>query len=90
MFQWGTCVTDEYMKAKTNNQWHCEDISAIHCYYQCMGEVYYKDFGPVSLDCSCSDGEKQNESNLTRPARCYSHSGTDCKWHKDCLEKNMQ
>ncbi|CAG2213220.1 unnamed protein product [Mytilus edulis] len=90
MFQWGTCLTDEYIRTKTSEDWECEDRSATYCYFQCMDKVHNKNNGRVSLDCSCSDGDQYRESNLTLPARCYSPSGTDCTWYKDCLERKYE
>ncbi|XP_071129974.1 uncharacterized protein [Mytilus edulis] len=89
-YQWSTCVTDEYMRAKTNNRWECKDRTVVYCYFQCMAEVHDENIGPVSPDCSCSDGEQHKVSNLTLPTRCYSPSGSDCTWYQDCLERKYK
>jgi hypothetical protein len=39
-YQWGTCLTDEYIKTASKGNAHCRDLSATYCYYQCMMELY--------------------------------------------------
>ena len=89
-WQWGTCLTDSYIKTKTSGKWVCESIFATYCHFQCMAEVHNKNNGPVTPDCSCSDGEQHKESSLSLPPRCYSPSGTDCTWYQDCLEEKYK
>ena len=50
-YQWGTCVTDAYMKQKSNQKHHCRDRTATYCWYQCMLEVHNKNYGSVTSDC---------------------------------------
>ncbi|KAK3082724.1 hypothetical protein FSP39_003530 [Pinctada imbricata] len=51
-----------------------------------MIERYGKSSGPVYDDCLCKPGDVSS-INQTLPSYCYSPSGTDCDWYRNCLEK---
>ncbi|OWF47952.1 hypothetical protein KP79_PYT17968 [Mizuhopecten yessoensis] len=90
-YQWATCLTDTYIEAKSHQTKGCQDNS-YYCYYQCMCEVYDDCDGPNVRDlCSCDPNTavaNHNTQSLTPlPSRCFSPSGTDCSWYKDCLQK---
>ena len=54
-YQWATCRTDSYLKAKSNGKHYCEsDFKTIYCYYQCMLDVYGVNSGNVYGSCRCS------------------------------------
>lgn len=90
-YQWATCLTDTYIKAKSSGKHICEDESATFCYYQCMIEVYGANSGPVEKECcACQYGEQYTQSDLTLPSECYSPSGTSCGWYENCLERKYQ
>ena len=90
-YQWATCLTDTYIKAKSSGKHFCEDRSATFCYYQCMIELYNANSGPVDKECcACQYGEEYTQSDLTLPSECYSPSGTNCGWYENCLEKKYQ
>jgi hypothetical protein len=50
-YQWATCLTDTYIKAKSSGKHFCEDRRATFCYYQCMIELYNANSGPVDKEC---------------------------------------
>ncbi|XP_063401949.1 uncharacterized protein LOC134686203 [Mytilus trossulus] len=89
-YQWGTCLTDVYIKEKTKGKYQCSDRSRTYCYYQCMIELHDVESGSVYDDCKCENGQEYTESNLTLPSRCYSPSGADCSWYRDCLERKFK
>ena len=88
-YQWGTCVTDTYMKQKSNQKHQCIDRAATYCWYQCMLEVHNKDYGLVTSDCSCTPSNPTSHPNITTllPPECYSPSGDSCDWYRNCLER---
>ncbi|VDI62859.1 Hypothetical predicted protein [Mytilus galloprovincialis] len=55
-----------------------------------MLELHDVQSGPVYDDCKCENGQEYTESNLTLPSRCYSPSGADCSWYRDCLERKFK
>ncbi|XP_076076633.1 uncharacterized protein LOC143047449 [Mytilus galloprovincialis] len=89
-YQWGTCITNVYMQEKSGGKYHCRDSTRTYCYYQCMLELHDVESGPVYDDCKCENGQEYTESNLTLPSRCYSPSGADCSWYRDCLERKFK
>ena len=44
-YQWGTCLTDAYIKQKSKQKHHCTDRAATYCWHQCMLEVHSKEDG---------------------------------------------
>ena len=88
-YQWGTCVTDTYMKQKSNQKHQCIDRAATYCWYQCMLEVHNKNYGLVTSDCSCTPSNPTSHPNITTllPPECYSPSGDSCDWYRNCLER---
>ena len=81
-YQWATCLTDAYIKQKSNGKYLC-DNSGTYCWFQCMMETY-SSLGPNIIGkCSCKPGD--SPTNLAPPF-CQSPSGSDCNWYKDCLE----
>ena len=89
-YQWGTCVTDTYMKQKSDQKHQCIDRAATYCCYQCMLEVHNKDYGSVTSDCSCTPSNPTSHPNITTllPPECYSPSGDSCDWYRNCLERS--
>ena len=92
-YQWGTCVTDAYMKQKSNQNHHCIDRTATYCWYQCMLEVHNKEYGSVtSASCSCTPSNPTSYPNTLTPTtllppECYSPSGDSCDWYRNCMER---
>ena len=75
-YQWGTCVTDAYMKQKSNQKHQCIDRTATYCWYQCMLEVHNKNYGSVTSDCSCTPSNPTSYPNTLTPTtllppECY-------------------
>ncbi|CAC5415398.1 unnamed protein product [Mytilus coruscus] len=89
-YQWATCLTDTYIKAKSGTEHECIDRTATYCYYQCMLELYDVNSGPVEGCCKCQQGQEYTSTDLTLPSSCYSPSGTDCGWYENCLEKKYK
>ena len=88
--QWGTCLTDTYIRQKSRQKYQCEDQSRTYCYYQCMLEVRGKVNGDVTDDCKCNIGATPPSTlspQPTLPSWCSSPSGSDCSWYRECLEK---
>ena len=86
-YQWGICRTNVYLKTKSNRRHRCEDVSATYCYYQCMLDVYDKDYGNILPYCKCSPGDPLPTDKIPLPAWCHSPDGTSCTWYRDCLSK---
>ncbi|XP_033751666.1 uncharacterized protein LOC117335638 [Pecten maximus] len=90
-YQWATCLTDTYIKIKSNNRHACEGTpSTRYCYYQCMCERYDKcDGHSVRGLCSCNptDTSHTPASLVPLPSWCFSPNGTTCSWYNDCLQK---
>ena len=42
-YQWATCLTDVYIKQKSNQKHLCLDRTASYCWYRCMPEEYNKE-----------------------------------------------
>lgn len=83
-YQWATCLTNSYIKQRSGHKHACVYPGAIYCWYQCMLEVYSRNFGPVTSVCSCTPGRTFTPS---LPAACYSPSGESCGWYRNCLER---
>ncbi|XP_045174251.2 uncharacterized protein LOC123535602 [Mercenaria mercenaria] len=92
-YQWATCLTDQYIKTYIKGAHLCRDTSATYCWYQCMVEVHDIDEGPVYDDCACGADAPRNVTTQPTvvtsaiPDWCFSPSGTECSWYRDCLEK---
>ena len=84
--QWATCLTNSYIKQKSGHRHHCVNPLATYCWYQCMVEVYSRDSGSVTKDCSCTPGRTFTSS---LPPACYSPAGDSCDWYRDCLRKKL-
>ncbi len=85
--QWATCRTDAYLKTKSKNNHHCNSRSAFYCYYQCMLDVYDKNYGDILPHCKCSPGDPVPTGSVPLPAWCYSPDGSSCNWYRECLNK---
>ncbi|CAF1365554.1 unnamed protein product [Rotaria sp. Silwood1] len=91
--QWATCLTNAYIKEKSQGKYSCVYSSATYCWYQCMIEIYDVQQGPVYGSCVCDESASTSSTNaplFTLPPECYSPDGTSCEWYKDCLEKKYQ
>ena len=91
-YQWATCLTNAYIQQKSSQQHQCTDGTRTYCWYQCMLEVYEKDFGPVSDDCLCQLSNTTAKPytgvpTTSLPLECNSPSGDSCDWYRNCLEK---
>ena len=91
-YQWATCLTDAYIKQKSNQKHLCLDRTATYCWYQCMLEEYNKEVGSVTGDCSCNPSNPTSYPNTLTPTtllppECYSPPGDSCDWYRSCLEK---
>ena len=89
-YQWGTCLTDTYIKQKSKQKHQCADQTRIYCWYQCMIEVHNKEYGSVTDDCSCNPSNPTSYPNTLTPTtllppECYSPSGDSCDWYRNCL-----
>ncbi|XP_025086980.1 uncharacterized protein LOC112559789 [Pomacea canaliculata] len=83
--QFATCRTNSYVLRKSRGDHACLDDGSAYCYYQCMLEMHDKESGPVSSDCSCTSPLPPRPTS-SLPSKCYSPSGADCSWYRDCLE----
>lgn len=91
-YQWATCLTDAYIRQKSNQKHVCTDPTATYCWYQCMLEENNKENGPVTSDCSCSASNPTTYPNTLTPttllpSECYSPPGDSCNWYRNCLER---
>lgn len=92
-YQWSTCLTDEYIQWFSKKAHHCRDRTTVYCWYQCMIETHDLEKGPVYDDCACgpdapTGGTTQPTVMTTAiPEWCFSPSGTECSWYRECLEK---
>ena len=88
-YQWATCLTDDYIKRSSNLRYQCRYSAAI-CWYQCQVELHSIDAGPVNDDCRCSQDATTLSSTTndmpTLAPQCFSPSGNDCGWYRECLE----
>ena len=84
--QWATCITDAYMRQKSHHKHLCRDQTRTYCWYQCMLETHSKSSGHVSMDCYCDPLAPTAISPTLSPG-CYSPSGDDCDWFRNCLER---
>lgn len=90
--QWGTCLTDAYIRQKSGNQHQCVDQSRTYCYYQCMLELYDINSGTVNDICACNDSSiisttQRGPTTSGLPIDCFSPDGSSCNWYIDCLER---
>lgn len=94
-YQWATCLTDDYIQTYTKGNFHCMGRGDTYCWYQCMVEIHSIDTGPVYDDCAC--GSDTPLDGTTPPTVvtssfsnwCFSPSGTECGWYRQCLEKQF-
>ena len=83
-YQWATCLTDVYIRTKSNQQYKCR-LGGPVCWYQCMVELYDADQGTVKDGCRCSPGDQAPTTDRL-PTECYSPNGRDCSWYHNCLK----
>ena len=91
-YQWATCLTHEYVHRASNQRHICRNY-ATRCWYQCQLEINNEENGPVFDNCACSSGDTIPPSDDTMPTldpECFSPSGDDCNWYRDCLEERYQ
>jgi len=86
-YQCGTCLTDAYIRQRSEGQHRCRNNRATYCYYQCMIEKHGIDQGPVYDDCICNANVPLPQPPVILPPGCYSPDGTDCAWYSNCLHK---
>ena len=84
-YQWATCLTHDYIQRISNQRHFCRNQYATMCWYQCQVEIHNQENGPVFDDCACSPGDTIPPSDTLAP-ECFSPSGDDCNWYRDCLE----
>ncbi|XP_060559139.1 uncharacterized protein LOC132719395 [Ruditapes philippinarum] len=90
--QWATCLTDTYIDTFSEGFHTCRNTS-LTCWYQCMLEVHHQEQGEVYDDCACTPDAPRNVTTQPTvvtssiPDWCFSPTGSDCSWYKDCLEK---
>ncbi|KAL3883631.1 hypothetical protein ACJMK2_029894 [Sinanodonta woodiana] len=94
--QWATCLTDSYIRQKSKGLHACMDTTVTYCWYQCMIETHNVEPGsltpaPVVNDCACKSDSLQTTQGpspmYTLPPWCFSPSGQECSWYKNCLEE---
>ena len=79
--------TIPYMKNKFNDDVHCRSGADI-CWFQCMAEEFGLYSGTVAQLCRCDDSvPTEDPADRDLDPSCYSPSGEDCTWYRDCLEK---
>ena len=91
VYQWATCLTDDYIMRSSDGDHHCRSGRGTICWYQCQIELHNFDSGPVYDDCRCSVGSTTpslppNEVMPTLAPYCFSPGGIDCSWYRECLE----
>lgn len=93
-YQWGTCVTDTYLRTISKGKHRCRGEFTTYCDYQCMLESHGIEEGPVYDDCACvpdavasTSSPRPGTTTTTLPDWCYSPDGTTCTWYIICLEK---
>ncbi|XP_022791935.1 uncharacterized protein LOC111331142 [Stylophora pistillata] len=89
-YQWATCLTDAYIKQKSNQRHQCYDPTATYCWYDCMREKNNKVSGTVTSDCSCTVAPNPKTLAPSRsqlPPECYSPPADSCGWYSNCLER---
>ncbi|XP_053373226.1 uncharacterized protein LOC128546540 [Mercenaria mercenaria] len=74
------------MQTKSNGHHRCQRNETT-CWYQCMLELHNKNNGSVYPDCTCSRNAL-SYTPIALPVWCYSLSGRNCVWYRDCLEKH--
>ena len=85
-YQWGTCLSDAYIKQSSSGQYQCADQTRVYCYYQCMLDLYKIVNGPVYDACACNPNSSVTASPMSTLApTCYSPTGEDCSWYTNCL-----
>ncbi|XP_060602095.1 uncharacterized protein LOC132755268 [Ruditapes philippinarum] len=97
-YQWATCLTDTYIKVFSEGNHMCRDSLTKYCWYQVMAIGYVKiwmkflETRPVYDNCTCGpDAPKKVTTQRpvvtsAIPDWCFSPSGSDCSWYKECLE----
>ena len=86
-YQWAICLSNAYIKLKSSNKHFCKTTTATYCWYQCQVERFDLDEGTVYDECRCNDGDQAEGDDTSLPEWCFSPSGTECNWYRDCLEK---
>ena len=84
-YQYGTCVTDAYIRQRSGGHYGCRDITVTYCYYPCMIEKFGIDQGPVYEDCLCDISVQLQQQSVILPASCYSPAGMHCDFYRQCL-----
>ena len=70
-YQWATCRTDTYIRARTGGRHKCQNRAATYCYYQCMLEKHHSESGDVLGDCRCSSAESHKAKLYNLPFVCF-------------------
>ncbi|XP_071178639.1 uncharacterized protein [Mytilus edulis] len=92
-YQYATCQTNVYIKLNSNYHHFCRTMTdgtpPLHCWNQCMIELYELAEGPVYSNCECNPGDSLTNNPMTSyiklPGNCYSPNGVDCSWFDTCL-----
>ena len=86
-YQWATCLTDAYIRQKSNQSHLCRN-SAVQCWYQCQLEINDQESGAVYSNCRCStDRPTAPNPCPDLNQNCHSPDGTSCNWYRNCLEQ---
>ena len=86
-YQWATCLTDAYIRQKSNRRHQCRD-SAVRCWQQCQLEINDQECGAVYSNCRCSiNGPTAPNPCPDLNQDCHSPDGTSCTWYRNCLEQ---
>ncbi len=64
-YQWATCRTDSYIRAKTLGIHLCQNIVDTYCLYQCMVAMYGANGGDVYGSCRCSPNSASQKEKYT-------------------------
>ena len=71
-YQWATCRTDTYIRAKTNGTRYC---SRTYCSFRCMVEKYGITSGVVNDTCRCSPSSPASTGSPGKMGQCNAYRG---------------
>ncbi|KAK3085380.1 hypothetical protein FSP39_002473 [Pinctada imbricata] len=85
-YQWGICVTNEYLQVYSKGKYLCEHHYP-YCHLHCMLEQHNILRGPVYEECRCRpDTSISHKSSVLLPHSCYIPRHNDCRWFGNCVK----